>query len=136
MVAVAKRTGRSSANSADDLVLSDRSDGGGEPVMTVDLYGSGGPGPRLGWRRRRDFMPYGGRRYILMPERPGSHNYTIGLVGVFRVLRTFQRFVIFKFDTPEGRPYKRGSRDERGHRKAPRTTKWRWVLGPGRCPTS
>jgi len=38
-------------------------------------------------------------RYILMPERPGGHNNTIGLVGVFRVLRRFQGFVTLAFDT-------------------------------------
>jgi len=40
-------------------------------------------------------------------------------VGVFRVLRTSQRFVIFGFDTPEGRPYKRGSQGERRQRRRP-----------------
>ena len=79
-------------------------------------------GPRLGVAPLARFAPNGGRLYILMPERPGRHNDTIDLVGIFRVLRTFQRFVIFAFDTPEGHPYKRGSRDERGHREAPRTT--------------
>ena len=104
--------------------------------MTVDLCGSGGPDLSSGLSPLCTFRPQRRGLYILMPERPGRHNNTIDLVGVFRVLRSSQRFVIFAFDTPEGRPYKRGSRDERGHRKAPRTTKWRGVLGPTRCLAS
>ena len=87
--------------------------------MTVDLYGSGGPGPRLGVAPSARIRPNGGRLYILMPERPVRHNNTIDLVGVFRVLRTIRRFVIFGFDTPKGRPYKRGSQGERRRRKRP-----------------
>ena len=34
--------------------------------------------------------------YILMPERPTGHNNTIGLTGVFRRLRRFQRSAILR----------------------------------------
>ena len=83
---VAKRTGRNSPNSA-IWRFPDRSDGGGEPVMTVDLY-AGPVGRTSAWVgavgeifcRQREGL------YILMPERPDGHNNTIDLMGVFQTL--------------------------------------------------
>ena len=51
--------------------LSGRPDGGGESVMTIDLCGSGGSGPRLGVVAVGTFCPQRqGDSYILMPESP------------------------------------------------------------------
>src|SRR5215471_16724138 len=60
MAPIANRSGRSSTNSvlgAAFLAVSGRPDGGGESVMTADLYGPGGPGLGLGLAPLCTFCP-------------------------------------------------------------------------------
>ena len=71
-------------------------------------------------RHLSEFCPQRRSRYILMPESPFGHKNTIGLTRFFSVLAARHRFVILPFDTPGGRPYKRGSHGERGVPKTSR----------------
>ena len=72
--------------------------------MTVDLYGPGGPGLGLGWRRWARFCPQRPIVYILMPESLLRHNNTIGLMSVFSALGLRQTIAIFAL-TPREAPH-------------------------------
>ena len=87
--------------------------------MTVDLYGPGGPGLGLGWRRCAHSVPNGGSLYIDAGKPPGAQQYNRfdGRRGCSKPLSNIRNFT---FDTPETRPYKRGSHGERGVPKTSR----------------
>jgi len=88
--------------------------------MTVDLYGSGGSGPQLG------FQPL----YTVCPQRQGLLHIDAGKAvpaqqynrfdRLFRALGLRKTAVILAFDTPVSPPYKRGSHGERGVPKTSR----------------
>ena len=113
MTPVANRSGRSSTNAA-ILAVSGRPDGGGESVMTVDLYGPGGPSLGLSWPPLYTFCPQ--RRTLLYidagkPVRAQQYNRFDGL---FQAPKPLSDICNFKFDTQKTRSYKRGSHGERG----------------------
>ena len=87
--------------------------------MTVDLYGPGGPGLGLGWSRCAHSVPNGGSLYIDAgkPDRAQQYNRFDGRFQAVRSLSTIRNFT---FDTPNTRPYKRGSHGERGVPKTSR----------------
>ena len=88
--------------------------------MTVDLCGSGGSGPQLG------FQPL----YTVCPQRQGLLHIDAGKAvpaqqynrfdRLFRALGLRKTAVILAFDTPVSPPYKRGSHGERGVPKTSR----------------
>ena len=79
IAAKAKRTGRNNAKTSAREALwavSGRSDGGGKPVMTADLSGSGVSEPQLGVMPLGGFRPQRRNRYILMLESTFVRNDT------------------------------------------------------------
>src|SRR5689334_12456719 len=71
MAPTAKNMGRNSLNAAERAVFG-RSDGEGKSVMTVDLYGPGGPGSRLESLQPRDYFVPSRRSLHIDAGKPGS----------------------------------------------------------------
>jgi len=78
-----------------------------------------GPGLSEGWRRQADSVPNGRSLHIDAgkPEKAQEYNR---FDAVFAGLAARFSFCNFAFDTPMGRPYKRGSHGERGVPKTSR----------------
>ena len=123
MAPEANRNGRNNAKTGPNGLLwavFDRSDGEGKSVMTIDLSRtcerqvSVGEGPLCTFRPQRP-----GSLYIDAGKRRTAQEYN-RFDGLFRRFRVSSNICNFTFDTPEHRPYKRGSHGERGVPKTSR----------------
>jgi len=88
--------------------------------MTVDLCGSGGPDLSLGWGPPGSFLsPTADSLHIDAGKLRRAQQYN-RFDGPGRSSKPLSNIRNFAFDTPETRPYKRGSHGERGVPKTSR----------------